>query len=318
MPPRYRRPALSSTTYTSTWHATALRSDGSRHHRVFAGAQLKYRWPELEPTRDQYDFSGVRADLQALRGQGKRLFIQVQDVSFDTSIVNVPRYLRTDPEFHGGMAMDYAGDVDSTARPAGHMARRWDPAVRKRFQRLLAALGREFDGQIEGINLPETSAGFGDTGLLYPPGFTPTAYREGIIDNMRALRAAFPRSVAMQYGNFMPGEWLPDHDQGHLRAVYAAARTLKLSMGGPDLMPHRRPQQTHTYAMMREHRGVAPLGVAVQWGNYEDINPHTKARVTIPELIDFATNTLGVRYIFWEVQEPFFTRDVVGFLEAPR
>src|SRR5688500_11304764 len=30
--------------------------------RSFAGAQLKYRWRELEPSRDQYDFSAIHAD----------------------------------------------------------------------------------------------------------------------------------------------------------------------------------------------------------------------------------------------------------------
>ena len=36
------------------------------------------------------------------------------------------------------------------------MARRWDPPVQERFHKLLLALGKEFDGKVEGINLPET------------------------------------------------------------------------------------------------------------------------------------------------------------------
>ena len=34
----------------------------------FDGAQLKYRWRELEPDKDQYDFSSIRHDLALLRG----------------------------------------------------------------------------------------------------------------------------------------------------------------------------------------------------------------------------------------------------------
>ena len=284
----------------------------------FEGAQLKYKWPELEPERDRYDFSSIRHDLALLRRNGKRLFIQLQDVSFDASIINVPRYLLTDTAYHGGVAGQYANDEDSTATPAGYVARRWDPAVRDRFHKLLAALGKEFDGQIEGITLPETSVEFGTGGARFPPGFTPMTYRYGVIDNMRALRRSFRSSVAMQYANFMPGEWLPDDDAGHLRSVYAEARELELAMGGPDLLPLRRPQRNHTYAMLRAHRGVAPIGIAVQWGNYEDVDPKTGARITVPALIEFATDSLGVRYIFWEPQEPFFGRDVVPLLQRTR
>lgn len=283
----------------------------------FDGAQLKYRWPELEPEKDRYDFSSIRHDLAQLRRSGKRLFIQLQDVSFDASIINAPAYLVSDTAYHGGIAGQYARDEDSTAKPQGYVVRRWDPAVRDRFHRLLA-LGKEFDGQIEGINLPETAVEFGTSGALAPPGFTPALYRDAIIDNMRALSRSFRKSVAMQYGNFMPGEWLPDDDKGYLKSVYAEARQLGLAMGGPDLRPLRRGQQNHTYAMLRAHRGVAPAGIAVQWGNYEDINPRTGARITIAELVDFASTELGVQYIFWEPQEPFFGRDVVPFLERAR
>ena len=284
----------------------------------FEGAQLKYRWPELEPDRDRYDFSSIRHDLAVLRGNGKRLFIQLQDVSFDASIINAPRYLLTDTAYHGGVAGQYVRDEDSTAKPAGYVARRWDPAVRERFQKLLAALGNEFDGQIEGITLPETSVEFGTSGALFPRGFTTATYRDGVIDNMRALRRSFRSSVAMQYANFMPGEWLPDEDKGYLRSVYAEARQRGLAMGGPDLLPTRRGQRNHTYAMLRAHRGVAPIGIAVQWGNYEEVDPHTGTRITVPRLIDFAADTLGVRYIFWEPQEPFFTAEVVPFLARAR
>ena len=284
----------------------------------FEGAQLKYRWPELEPDKDRYDFSSIRHDLAALRGNGKRLFIQLQDVSFDASTINAPRYLLTDTAYHGGVAGQFVRDQDSTAKPAGYVARRWDPAVRERFQKLLGALGKEFDGQIEGINLPETSVEFGTSGALFPRGFTPATYRDGVVDNMRALRRSFRSSVAMQYANFMPGEWLPGDDSGYLRSVYAEARRLELAMGGPDLLPTRRGQRNHTYAMLRAHRGVAPIGIAVQWGNYEEVDPQTGARITVQRLIDFASDTLGVGYIFWEPQEPYFTAEVLPFLPRAR
>ena len=61
---------------------------------TIVGAQLKYTWRELEPERDLYELGPVIADLEFLEHHGKRLFIQLQDVSFSTEIVNVPQYLR--------------------------------------------------------------------------------------------------------------------------------------------------------------------------------------------------------------------------------
>jgi hypothetical protein len=59
---------------------------------------------------------------------------------------------------------------------------------------------------------------------LFPKGFTPAIYRNAVITNMTALKRAFPKSVAMQYANFMPGEWLPGKDGFYLRSVYQRAR----------------------------------------------------------------------------------------------
>ena len=69
--------------------------------------------------------------------------------------------------------------------------------------KLLNAFGKEFDGKIEGINLQETAIGV-TTG--YDPSFSPETYAASIKTNMLALKKAFPKSVSMQYANFMPGE----------------------------------------------------------------------------------------------------------------
>ena len=82
--------------------------------------------------------------------------------------------------------------------------------MRARFHKLLAALGQEFDGRIAGINLAETSIG---VETAHTPDFHPAAYRDAVVDNMRALKRAFPKSIALQYANFMPGEWLPGEDK---------------------------------------------------------------------------------------------------------
>jgi hypothetical protein len=288
--------------------------------KAFEGAQLKYTWRELERGEDGYDFSDIEHDLAFLTAQGRRLFIQLQDVTFDPNRINVPRYLLNDPRYHGGAGKQYSipDDDETRAVPEGWVARRWDPAVQERFQKLLLALGKELDGKIEGINLAETAVVFGESGRLFPQGFTPATYRDAIIANMRALKKAFPKSVTMQYANFMPGEWLPDNDRLYLRSVYEQAVKLKVGVGGPDLLPYKPGQMNHSYPLIRECAGKVPTGIAVQDGNYEHKDPKSGQPATIPELIGFATEYLKVDYIFWCTQEPYYSRDVIPFLQTQR
>jgi hypothetical protein len=188
--------------------------------------------------------------------------------------------------------------------------------VQERFHKLLSALGREFDGRIEGINLAETSVTFGESGRLFPKGFSFETYRDAVIANMKALKRAFPKSVVMQYANFMPGEWLPRNDKGYLKSVYKAAEEFGVGVGGPDLLPHRPGQLNHSYPLIREASASVSTGIAVQDGDYEDVDPKTGARTTVPELIKFATEHLNVDYIFWCTQEPFYSEELIPMLKA--
>lgn len=284
--------------------------------QAFEGAQLKYTWKELEPEKDHYDFNSMRKDLAFLSSKGKKLFIQLQEVSFDAKWKLVPNYLLTE-EFHGGVAPQYDNDVDEEhPRIAGWVARRWDPAVQARFHKLLDALGKEFDGKIEGINLPETSVVFGATGKLFPEGFTYETYRDAVITNMKALKRAFPKSVVIQYANFMPGESLPDKDKSYLRTVYKEASNSSVGVGGPDLLPFRWYQRNHSYPLIKASAGSIPTGIAVQDGNYADEDRRTHKRATVAELLKFATDELNVDYIFWCTEEPYYSRELIPFLRG--
>jgi hypothetical protein len=283
-----------------------LRSKG------FEGAQVSYSWRQLEPRKDEYDFARIREDLTLLGASGKKLWIQLQDVSFTSTHIPVPQYLLDEPRYNGGAARqyDFEKDDESTAKAQGWAMRRWDPAVQERFHKLLAELGREFDGRIEGINFAETSVTFGASGRYFPAGFSFESYRDAVIANMKALKRAFPKSVTLIYANFMPGEWRATNDRGYLVAVYGAARELGVGVGGPDLMPHRLGQVKTSYPLIHESSRIVPTGIAVQDGNLEETNPRTGKRVTVKELLDFATHNLGVHYVFWGIQEPFYSTDV--------
>jgi hypothetical protein len=157
-----------------------------------------------------------------------------------------------------------------------------------------------------------------ESGPRRPKGFTCEIYRDAIITNMKALKEAFPRSVTLEYANFMPGEWRPTKDKGYLRAVYQAAKKLKVGVGGPDLLPYRPGQLGSSYPLIRDASGIVPVGIAVQDGNYDDKHPKTGKRMTIPELIQFANEYLKVDYIFWCTQEPYYSQELIPFVRSQR
>jgi len=280
-------------------------------HPGIVGAQLTYTWRELEPERDRYDFAPIREQLTLLRRHGKRLFIQLSDVTFSER-PPVPEYLLSDSAFHGGAARKYEGDSGVFD---GWVARRWDPAVRARFARLLQALAREFDGVIEGVNLPETAIGF-ENPTFHPPGFTFDAYAAGELATLRDARQAFTRSCVIIYANFMPGESLPVVDHGYLRGIYALAERIGAGVGGPDLLPNRAGQQRNSLPLVAGRSPGVVAGMAVQHGNLADRDPTTGRPVTVDALYRYATDHLRLDYIFWGIEEPYYTRDVLPYLRG--
>jgi hypothetical protein len=278
-----------------------------------AGAQIKYTWRELEPQRDHYDFSRITEDVATLALHHKRLWIQLQDVSFSANVRVVPDYLIDDPAFQGGVANQYE-EAPGRTRFAGVMARRWDPAVLARFTRLLDTLGRAFDGRIEGLNFAETSFSLSASDSLRPRDFTADGYARAIRAMMASGRSAFPHSRVVVYGNFMPGEWLPDDDHGYLRGIYAYADSIGVGVGGPDLLPFRRGQRNHSLRLIAARGATTVAALAVQDGNLAEKNPATGAPVTVDELVRYATDTLRLDYIFWGTEEPYYSTAVLPWL----
>jgi hypothetical protein len=273
----------------------------------FEGAQIMYAWRELEPEKDKYDFTIIREDYEYLKAHGKKLFIQFQDGTFSPQYKAVPTYLLA-PEYDGGTV----AQLDDNGKVDGWVAKRWNPAVQKRFALLMLALGKEFDGKIEGINLQESAIG---VTAKVDASFTPEKYVQGLKANMLSLKNGFPQSTTMQYANFMPDEWLPYDDKGYLRAIYAYGEQIGVGLGGPDLMYTRKGNLNHTVALMHESDYTVPLGIAIQDGNYVGTTASNKVvanrKNLVPVLHAFAKDFLKVDYMFWVAQEPYFSEDVV-------
>ncbi len=304
---------------------TNVRSEANLRRDEFSGAQIVYTWRELEPVKGTYDFSQIRSDLEYVRSIDKKLWVQLQDKSFRPNVKNVPGYIVSDPEYKGGVlkqSMLSAPERDPnkpvTDDEYGWAAKMWEEPVRDRFQMLIAALGKEFDGEIEGINLSESSVEIGrelpDGTTVFPSDFAPQAYVDGIESNMRALRDAFRESVPMVYLNFLPGEWLPWDDRGYMRRLFATAQKLGMGVGGPDLMPYRKSHMGQTYHFFKAYPDNLVKGMAVQEGNLRQMNPKTGKKNTALDVLSFADHYLGLDYIFWLVDEPYFSDEVLPAL----
>lgn len=292
---------------TSQWASNGL----------FEGVQVAYSWKQLEHEKDKYDFTLINEDLKLLQKYGKKLFIQIQDVSFSMKWNHTPGYLLKDTIYHGGANKQYQfrNNNEADYDEAGWVTRRWDIAVQERLHKLYLALGKQFDGIIEGINTEETSVVFG-SGPLHPPGFNFKRYKDAVIENITALRKAFPRSTVIVYANFMPGGYIPGEDTTLLRAVYAFAWANGIGVGGPDLLPYKRGQMNNSYGFIRDSYGKVVSGVAVQDGTNTYINPRTNKIITAEEIYLFAKNYLHLTYIFWGTEEPFFHKEILPFLES--
>ena len=271
----------------------------------FDGAQIMYSWKQLEPQKGKYDFSIIKDDYEYLLSMGKKLFIQLQDGTFNPNYDAAPDYLKTN-EYDDGSVIQY----DDKGKPDGWVAKRWNTKVQERFALLLTEMGKEFDGKIEGINLQETSLGD-----IKDPTFSPKLYTEGLKINMLSLKHAFPISTTMQYANFIPGEWLPGDDKGYLRSIYSYGQEIGVGLGGPDLMVQKKAQLNHAIALLHEGNYTVPLGIAVQDGNYiGETNNNTISKDhknIVPMLEAFANDFLKVGYMFWVNQEPYFSKDVI-------
>lgn len=291
-------------------------------HDMFEGAQIMYSWKEFEPKKGQYDFSKLEEDYKYLKEHGKKLFVQLQDATFNPEYNAVPEYLLT-TEYNGGASLQY----NEEGKPEGWVAKRWNKKVRDRFTLLLQALGKEYDGKIEGINLQETAIG---VSKKTDTNFSEQNYITGLKANMLTLKKAFPTSTTMIYANFVPGEILPWNDKGYLRSIYKFGEEIGVGLGGPDLMVTRKAQLNNPLALMHEGNYTVPIGIAIQDGNYigktgADLDysggkvERDKSRKNmVPLLHGFAKHFLKVNYLFWVNQEPYFEEDVLPCFESEK
>lgn len=264
-----------------------------------AGAQIMYVWSNLEPEKGAYDFSMIERDLALAKARGKTIYVEVLDRFFRPEARYLPKYLLEAPEYGGGLS--YQG----AAKPhvwSGWIARQWDPAVRARFQALLKALAKQFDGRIAGIILTETAAAIDEDNP--PEGWSCDAYFEAEKENALVARRAFSHSHIVQYANFWPCDSY--EKPTHMRGFFEFAVANGIGVGGPDIVPWAKGQMLNSYAYIRVYKDQVPLvAMAVQEPTLEYVNPDTGKPFTRREFSRFAQVYLGVDVIFWSKDSPW-------------
>ena len=174
----------------------------------------------LEPEKDRYDFSAIRADLAFLGKHDKRLVIQVQTKTFGSGQNYCPTYL-AGPEYGGGVYKTRWGSFNPII---------WDERVNRRLNALYARLGKELDREpfLEAVVIPESATTF-DVAAKDELHYTAEKYARSVKAGMQAIKDAFPATVVIQYVN-MPPEVIQS------LADYAKAHGI--GFGGPDIYPY--------------------------------------------------------------------------------
>lgn len=267
-----------------------------------AGVQIVYNWKDLETGKDKYDFSQIEKDLLFLGRLNKKLFIQVQDRFFQPEARNVPSYLLQEPQYGGGLAVQVDNPGEGLPAGSGWVAQQWNPEVRLRYQKLLRALGKQFDGRVYGVNLPESSVDIDIKGDK--TGFSCDKYFNAELENLKAAKSAFKKSYVVQYVNFWPCEWENDHN--YMGRTFEFASKNGIGLGGPDIVPGKKAQMKNSYPFFNRYKGKLSLvAMAVQEPTLTYTNPKTKKPFTREEFRDFARNYLGADMIFWSVESPW-------------
>jgi hypothetical protein len=317
------QPASATSNAGTKWHpghyafVQFSKLDESLVFKNFRGIQKTYSWRALEPEKDHYDFSEIRADLAFLAKHDQRLVIQVQTKTFGQGQNYCPAYL-SGPEYDGGVYRTRWGSFNPII---------WNDAVNHRLNALYSQLGREFDREpyLEAVVIPESATTFENSdreNLRY----TPEGYVRAVEAGMRTAREAFPATVVIQYVNMPPEAIQP-------LAEYAGNHGI--GFGGPDIYPYdpvlTNPQRG-VYRLYAPLSGIVPLGAAVQQNDYSQKTAFRGGGGGPPvrEIYEFGREKLRLNYIFWGVRagyfekvqsmlaEPSFPKDSSGGLNAAR
>ena len=215
------------------------------------GFVKRYTWREVEPSKGQYNFAGVKADLAWAQANGMRMIIMFEDRTFSLEKAG-PQYL---------------DQYEQRTASGGYCLERWQPAVVSAWINMIRAFGAQFDKHpnLEGIATQETSLGF-SSAVMKAAGYTPEKYRDSYISILSAAAAALPTSRVFWFMNFFNG------NQNYIASIASAVAPKGVLMGGPDVWPDNKGLATRTYPFYTQFKGKMPLFGQVEPLCYDE--PH--------------------------------------------
>lgn len=283
-------------------HYVALSADQSvgdfplLNEPAIRGVNRRYYWADMEPRKDAYDFSAIRADLELLSKHGKQLVVFITDKTFSPNDPNpLPEYIRA----HG-----------TTNLKGAVSPKKWEPPLIDRQIALCLALSKEFDAHpnFEGVAYQESAPSI-PAAQLTAAGYTPEAFRDEMIRLLAGSSRALPRSQVFWYMNFLPMK------SEYLDEIAGAVTGHRIVIGGPDILPHRDSLIKH-YPIYERFKGRLKLFCSAQADSFrhhkddrnnntkdafhKGLKPiHTDGYVTMEEIFLFGRDQLHLDYIFW-------------------
>ncbi|WP_440683690.1 hypothetical protein [Cysteiniphilum halobium] len=267
------------------------------------GVQILFRWKDLETSKDKYDLKLIGEALDYLDSLNKKLWIQLQDRSFIPTDIPVPKYILS-KEYNGGIAKQRNADGYS-----GWITKQWNKKVRDRFQKLITAISKKYDGKIYGINLPETAVDLEKMDDTFCHSYFDATY-----ENMIFLNQSFKQTKVVQYVNYFPCEWA--NNKGYTAKIFQYAIKHSVGLGSPDIVPCLKNQMSNTYPLFHKYKDKLFIAMAVQEADYWNIRQVTGQNFRMAEFYNFAKNYLGTDIIFWGVSEPNFSKRVYPEIQS--
>ncbi len=275
-------------------------------HPNIKGAQIRYFWKDLEPSKGKYNFSQIERDLKEFSAKKKRLFIYLEYKAFNSKARErncAPKYIYD----MGGVGHVYYDEKERFA-DRGHkiwkcLAQVYKKPIEERVVALIRALGKRFNNEtyIEGLILPET-AGTGGDGKNQTMNNNYFAALNRI--NVEAKKA-FPNSLVFLQANSAPG------GTAAMRKIMDQAQKAGVGVGGPDIKPNG---ITPGGSLHSQYAGKMPLRIGNERATL--VGGGSPDRALKHAVTD--KNGLRVNYLFWagHNKSPWhFERDILPLLK---
>jgi len=290
---------------------------------LFRGVQVTYKWKDLEPSKNQYDFSSIKRHMQLAKNAHKYLWVQIQYKGFSANPYEVcPTYLVGSPKPGGG---NYSAFF-TFPKQSGQLAKQpalWDPAVEARVEALLSRMGEALSADpnisaLEGVNTPESTNPGKPEVVAQQPNVMPVdkdRSNQHIIDRAKAFNKSFPHTQVICFMNgIMPTASVPDN-----RAMVTKLIPEGIGFGGPDLRRWDSNLVGKVYSQCPFLAGKVSMGFAVQW---TDTMHPSKGGALVNDTIENVRDTyalakeLGLNYVFWQ-NRPGYINLVQQHLNSP-